>query len=111
MDASCEDEGTSPNEYGVTRRESIGTNLIAIEWSNFHGKQSNNVTFAQNSCLTTLFYANELARTWGGHHIYLQCGLGCCRFLCLLPGCMRRFTEGGRETSGRPGSGQKDRGV
>ena len=89
MDASCEDEDTSPNVYVVTQRESIGTNLIEIEWSDLHGKQSNNVTFVQNSGLTTSLYANELAGTWGRHHTYLQSGLGCCRFLCFLPGCMR----------------------
>ena len=46
MAARCEDEGTSPNEHVVTRCESISTNLIEIEGGNFHGKQSNNVTFA-----------------------------------------------------------------
>jgi|GEM_PF-4210567 hypothetical protein len=83
MAARCEDGGTSPNEYVVTRCESIGTNLIEIEWSNFHGKQSNNVAFVQNSCLTTSFSANELARAWGRHHAYhLRSGLGRCGFLC-----------------------------
>jgi hypothetical protein len=64
MAARCEDEGTSPKEYVVTRCESIGTNLIEIEWSNFHGKQSNNVSLVQSSCLATPFSANELARAW-----------------------------------------------
>ena len=64
MAARCEDESTSPNEHVVTRCESIGTNLIEIEWGNFHGKQSNNVTLAQNSGLTTSFSASELARAW-----------------------------------------------
>jgi hypothetical protein len=90
MDARCEDEDTSPNEDVVTRCESIGTNLIEIEGSNFHGKQSNNVTFAQNSRLNTSFYANALARARGGHHAYhLRSGPGRYHFLCLLPGCMR----------------------
>ena len=70
MAARCEDEGTSPNEHVVTRCESIGTNLIEIEWGNFHGKQSNNVTFAQNSRLTTSFSTYQLARARGGHYAY-----------------------------------------
>ena len=107
MAARCEDEGTSPNEYVVTRRESIGTNLIEIEWRNLHGKQSNNVTFARNSRLTTSFSTYELARVRGRHYAYhLRSGSLPLPLLTSWLHEVGSLGEGGRETSGRPGSGR-----